>query len=301
MAARGYFETINFSFVEERWEHELAGNPQPIRVLNPIASPLSVMRSSLIGGLLQVLRYNLARKSLRGRVFEIGRVFRRDASSPAGALSVAGVDQPPRLGALAWGAVDEAQWGSAERLVDFFDVKGDVEALLLPERAMFVAAEHPALHPGRSARIEIDGVVIGHIGELHPRWRQSYGLPSAPVLFEVDLGVMLARRLPAFAALPRQQSVWRDIALMAPDAVTHDALIGTILAAPIPLIRSAHLFDVFKPPVQADSEALGERSMAVHIELLDDAQPITDERTDAAMNDLLARLQAQLGVHLRGH
>jgi phenylalanyl-tRNA synthetase beta chain len=301
MAARGYFETINFSFVEERWEHELAGNPNPIRVLNPIASPLSVMRSSLIGGLLQVVRYNLARKALRGRVFEIGRVFWRDASAAAGALSVAGVDQPLRLGGLAWGAVDEAQWGSAERVVDFFDVKGDVEAVLLPERAVFVPAEHPALHPGRSARIEIGGIAVGHIGELHPRWRQAYDLPSAPVLFEVDLAALLARRLPAFAALPRQQSVWRDVALMASDAVTHEALISAILATPNPLIRSAQLFDVFKPPSQPGKDAAGERSLAVRIELLDEAQPLTDERTDGAISELLARLQAQLGVHLRGH
>ena len=301
MAARGYFETINFSFVEERWERELAGNPDPIRVLNPIASPLSVMRSSLIGSLLQVVRHNLARKATRGRVFEIGRVFRRDASASAGALSVAGVDQPLRLGGLAWGAVDEAQWGSTERIVDFFDVKGDVEALLLPSRAVFVPAEHPALHPGRSARIELDGVAIGHIGELHPQWRQSYDLPSAPVLFEVEIAALLSRRLPVFAALPRQQSVWRDLALMAPEAVTHDALIGAILSAPIALIRSAHLFDVFKPPVQVGKEASGERSMAVRIELLDDAQPMTDERTDAAMSELVARLKAQLGVTLRGH
>jgi phenylalanyl-tRNA synthetase beta chain len=301
MAALGYYETINFSFVEERWERELAGNSDPIRVLNPIASPLSVMRSSLIGSLLQVVRHNLARKSLRGRIFEIGRVFRRDASAGAGALSVAGVDQPLRLGGLVWGAVDEAQWGTTERIVDFFDVKGDVEALLMPSLAVFVPAEHPALHPGRSARIELDGVAIGHIGELHPQWRQSYDLPSAPVLFEVDLAALLSRRLPACAALPRQQSVWRDLALMAPEAVTHDALIGAILSAPIALIRSAHLFDVFKPPVQAGKEVSGERSMAVRIELLDEAQAMTDERTDAAMSELVARLKAQLGVHLRGH
>ena len=142
----------------------------PIRVLNPIASPLSVMRSSLIGSLVAVLRFNLARKAARVRVFEVGRVFKRHAATPDGAFSVAGIDQPPRIGGLAYGSADEMQWGSKERPVDFFDVKGDIEALLAPRVARFVPAEHPALHPGRSARVEVDGQAISFIGELHPRW-----------------------------------------------------------------------------------------------------------------------------------
>ena len=132
LAALDYFETINFSFVEARWEHELAGNPDPIRVLNPIASPLSVMRSSLVGSLVSTLRYNLARKAPRVRLFEIGRVFRRDANAIDGPLGVAGVSQPMRVAGLAYGPVDGAQWGSKERAVDFFDVKGDVQALFSP-------------------------------------------------------------------------------------------------------------------------------------------------------------------------
>ena len=130
LAALGYMETINFSFVEQRWEHELAGNPEPIRVLNPIAAPLAVMRSSLLGGLVGVLRHNLARKTSRVRVFELGRVFMRDAGVSDGPLSVAGVNQPMRVAGLVYGGADGAQWGVKERAVDFFDAKGDVEALL---------------------------------------------------------------------------------------------------------------------------------------------------------------------------
>src|SRR6185436_15534384 len=214
------------SFVEERWEHELAGNADPVRVLNPIASPLSVMRSSLAGSLVDVLRRNLARKASRVRVFEVGRVFRRNPAALDGPLAVAGVDQPMRVAGLAFGAADTPQWGVKERGVDFFDVKGDVEALLAPRRVTFLAAEHPALHPGRCARIEIGGQVIGHVGELHPRWRQAYELPTAPVLFELDLAALLERDLPAATAIPRQQAAWRDLAVVVGDAVTHDALIA---------------------------------------------------------------------------
>ena len=299
LAALDYFETINFSFVEERWERELAGNADPIRVLNPIASPLSVMRSSLIGSLVNTLRYNLARKAPRVRLFEVGRVFRRDANAVDGPLGVAGVIQPMRVAGLAYGPVDASQWGSKERAVDFFDVKGDVQVLFSPRSVRFAPCEHPALHPGRSARIEVDGAVIGHLGELHPRWRQAYELNSAPVVFEIELAALLRTTVPAFVPLPKQQSVWRDIAVMAGESVTHEALMQAILdRSSGGLVRSANLFDVFRPP--AANAATTERSLAVRLELLDDEATLTDERIDAAVAQVLETLRSQLGVRLRG-
>jgi phenylalanyl-tRNA synthetase beta chain len=301
LAGLGYQETINFSFVEERWEHELAGNPDPIRVLNPIASPLAVMRSSLIGSLVGVLRFNLDRKSTRVRVFELGRVFRRDAAAPSGERSVAGLVQPQRIAGLAFGPVDAPQWGTRERTADFFDVKGDVEALLAPRRARFVPAEHPALHPGRCARVEVDGRAVGFVGELHPRWRQSYELPTAPVLFELELDVMLDLDLPSFEPLPRQQSAWRDLAVIAGEQVSHDALMAAIEAADTGgLVRSTRLFDLYKPASPAADMAAGERSLAVRLELLDDEATLTDERIGATVAQVLASLQQRLGVRLRG-
>ena len=299
MAGLGYFETINFSFVELRWEQELAGNADPIRVLNPIASPLAVMRSSLLGSLIAVLKTNIARRADRVRVYEIGRVFWRDANVPDGPLSVAGVAQPRRLAGLAWGYADGLQWGSKDRAVDFFDAKGDVQALLAPHVATFVAAPHPALHPGRSAAIQLDGQAVGFVGELHPQWRQAYELPSAPVLFEIDLDALQTRALPQAHALPRQQAAWRDVAVVAPDGVTHDQIIATIHADPSGLVRSARLFDVYKPAQPTGGLAAGERSLAIRIELRDDDATLTDERIDATVAAALARLAGQLGARLR--
>ncbi len=301
VAALDYQETINFSFVEERWETELAGNAQPIRLLNPIAAPLSVMRSSLIGSLIQVLRHNLTRRATRVRVFELGRVFKRDASVQTSEQSVVGIDQPLRLSGLAWGPADSVQWGSKERAVDFFDAKGDVQALLAPRVARFVAADHPAMHPGRCARVEVDGQSIGYVGELHPRWRQAYELPSAPVLFELDLAGLLARDLPAYQAVPRQQAVTRDLALIVKDSVHHDDVIGAILGAPTGgLVRSARLFDVYRPTAQTAGLADGERSLAIRLELLDDDAPLTDARSDAAIQAVVDAVQTGLGARLRG-
>jgi phenylalanyl-tRNA synthetase beta chain len=134
LAGLGYQETINFSFVEERWENELAGNPDPIRLLNPIASQMSVMRSSLLGSLVSVLKFNLDRRADRVRLFELGRVFFKDASVVDSDTTVAGFHQPMRVAGLAYGAADALQWGAPERATDYFDLKGDVQSLLAPYR-----------------------------------------------------------------------------------------------------------------------------------------------------------------------
>ena len=300
LAALGFQETINFSFVEARWEHELHGNADPIRVLNPIAAPLSVMRSSLIGSLVQVLRHNLARKTGRVRVFELGRVAWRDAGVTAGDLSVAGVAQPMRVAGLAHGPVDTTQWGTKERAVDFFDLKGDVEVLLAPCKPVFRPDAHPALHPGRSARVLVDGQAIGFIGELHPRWRQAYELPQAPIVFELDLAAVMARPVPAFQAIARHQAAVRDLALVVPESASHDGLIGALRADPSGLVQSATLFDVYKPSSTTADMAPGERSMAVRLELLDDTTTLTDERIDAAVAAAVARATQAQGARLRG-
>ena len=300
LAQLGYQETISFSFVEERWERELAGNADPIRVLNPIASPLAVMRSSLLGSLVAVLQSNLARKASRVRVFETGRVYRRDASVGDSDHTVAGVDQPRRVAGLAWGRSDLLQWGSKERAVDFFDIKGDVEALLAPRGAVFVPGEHSAMHPGRCARVELNGRAIGHVGEMHPRWRQGYELPSAPVLFELDLEAVLERDVPVFAAIARQQAAYRDIAVVAGEQVTHAALMDAIGAGRGGLVRSARLFDIYKPSAPAADMRAGERSLAVRLELLDNDNTLTDERIDATVAEVIERLSSRLGVRLRG-
>jgi phenylalanyl-tRNA synthetase beta chain len=302
VAARDYFETINFSFVEERWERELAGETNPIKLLNPIAAPLSVMRTSLVGSLVQVLRHNQARRATRVRVFELGRVFKRAEAVTAGPVNVAGIEQPLRLGGLAWGTADQQQWSQRDRAVDFFDVKGDLEALFAPLTLTFEATEHPALHPGRSAHVKLDGTFIGVVGELHPRWRQAYEISGgAPIVFELNLDAALTRTLPQGEPLPRHQAVQRDLALVVKDSTNHDALMAVITTAGGALLRSARLFDVFKPAAGSNTDLQAdERSLAVRLELLDDEATLTDERIDAAVAAIVAAASSQLGARLRG-
>ncbi len=299
IAALGYQETINFSFVEERSEHELAGNAQPVRVLNPIASPLSVMRSSLMGSLVNVLRYNLARKCDRVRIFELGRAYLRDATAVDDDTHVAGLRQPLRLAGLVYGSADELQWSAKERAADFFDVKGDIEALFAPRRLRFVPAAHPALHPGRSASVELNGRSVGHVGELHPKWRLGYELPAAPVLFELDAAALMERDIPAATPVPRQQSVSRDLSIVVASTLTHDDLVRTVVSAGTPLVRSVRLWDIYKPAGASATMSADERSLTLRMELLDDDVTLTEEKIDTVRAAVVTALQQQFGARLR--
>jgi phenylalanyl-tRNA synthetase beta chain len=300
LAALGYQETINFSFVEERWEHELAGNPNPIKLLNPIASQMSVMRSSLIGSLLQVLKFNLDRKAGRVNVFEVGRVFLRDAYSQNTDTTVAGFDQPMRVAGLAYGPRETLQWGASDKGVDFFDVKGDVQALLAPLQAVFAPAVHPAMHPGRCASVVIDGVAVGFVGELHPQWRQGYELAQAPIVFELALDAVLQRPVPGFQSVSKRQPVERDVAVIVAEAVTHSALMAAIHGADTRgLLKSATLFDIYRPQQANAAMQLGEKSLAVRLVLGSDDATLTDEQIEAAIKAVLDNLGSSLQARLR--
>ena len=263
---------------------------------------MSVMRSSLLGSLLQVLRHNLDRKADRVRVFEVGRVFLRDPSVVTTDSTVRGVHQPMRVAGLAFGAVDGLDWSHRGSVgVDFFDAKGDVQALLAPRQARFEVGSHPAMHPGRCAEVYLDGVSIGFVGELHPRWRQAWALPTAPVLFELDLQAVLARELPAFHPVPKAQPVERDLAVVVQDGISHDAVMTAVRAAETGgLLQEVRLFDLYKPQQAAAGIAVGEKSLAVRLTLGDPAQTLTDEQIEGALRSVVDSLGRKVGGRLRG-
>lgn len=300
LADADYQEVINFSFVEEAWEADFAGNTEPIRLLNPIASQMSVMRSTLIGGLIANVRYNLNRKTPRVRVFEIGAAFRRDPAVQDGPLAVAGYSQPKRVAALAYGPVADEQWGQPTRNVDFFDVKADLEALFAPMSLKFIRAEHPALHPGRSAQVLLEGRPVGIIGELHPRWQQKYELPLAPVLFEVDAEALQTRSIPVYQEISRFPAVIRDIALVVKQSVPAQELIDAFLAEKeanpdCRILQAIVLFDEYRGKgLQND-----EKSLAFRFTLQDTQTTLHDDNVDAAMNVFIAAANRRHGAKLR--
>jgi phenylalanyl-tRNA synthetase beta chain len=312
LAILGYQELINYSFVDAQWERDFTATEDPISVLNPISAQMSVMRSSLFGGLVSTLVYNLNRKATRVRLFEIGRVFRREADVEDGPLAVRGIAQPPSLAGLAYGSADDEQWATPTRPVDFFDVKGDVERLFAPGRVEFERWPHPALHPGRSARIVLDGREIGVLGELHPRLQLKYELPKGAVLFQVELEPLLERALPEVRDVPKFQALQRDIAVILNEDVPFAAVRTAIDVRSrsdgrLSALKEVRLFDVYRPrqmvgtAAGVDANALlnKEKSLAIRIVLQDTQNPLSDTDADAAVAAVVEELAQRFGARLR--
>ncbi|MDD5241902.1 MAG: phenylalanine--tRNA ligase subunit beta [Sulfuricella sp.] len=286
LVARDYQEVINYSFVDETWERDLAGNDNPLPLKNPIASQMGVMRSTLFGGLIDNLRFNLNRKQERVRLFETGRCF-------PSAQDI--FTQPEKLAGLCYGSAQPEQWGEPARVVDFYDVKADIEALLWPASARFEVASHPALHPGQSAKVWLENEFLGWIGALHPKWRQKYELPTAPVLFELDLATLLRSRVPAFSEISRFPVVRRDIAVVVDEGVNVQTLLDGMSEHLPKRVTGLALFDVYRGK-GIDS---GKKSLAFRVLMQDTQQTLTDEEVDAVTSQLTEVLIVRFDAKLR--
>jgi phenylalanyl-tRNA synthetase beta chain len=299
LAAAGYQEVINFTFVEPEWESDFSGEANPVRLLNPIASQQSVMRTSLIGSLVANLRYNQARKLERIRVFEVGRAFLRDPKAADGPLCVAGVRQPMRIAAAAYGPASAEQWAtpSAEkaRLADFFDLKGDLQALAAPLEVRTQPDAHPAFHPGRSARVLLDGRPAGWIGELHPRWQHKYELPHPPVLFELDAEALQELPMPAPEVPSKYPPVVRDIAVLVPAGLAVQGLLDALLAAKPGIVTAINLFDIY----QGQHVPKGSKSLAFRVVMQHTERTLTDAEADGARDELVTLLSQKFSATLR--
>ncbi|MDN5836016.1 MAG: phenylalanine--tRNA ligase subunit beta [Nitrosospira sp.] len=286
LVGRDYQEVINYAFVDASWELELSGNTTPVTLKNPLSTQMSVMRSSLFGGLMSNLQFNLNRKQARVRIFEIGRCFVRKDATYA---------QPEKLAGLCYGDVVAEQWGKSARSVDFYDVKADLEALFWPVAARFEAAPHPALHPGKSARIRWGERIAGYLGELHPQWRQRIGLPESAILFELDMDVLTAQTLRTAGELSKYPLVRRDIALVVSENITVQALLDCMHAERSPIISEISPFDVYR----GKGVENGKKSLAFRVLLQDTEKTLTDAEADLVVARLVNILERQFGARLR--
>ena len=286
MVARDYQEVVTYSFVDESWEKDFGGKTAPIRLANPIAEQLSVMRSNLLGSLVDTLRFNLNRRQTRVRLFEISRVFSHHDN---------GFDQRFRLGAVAYGSARPEQWGSEVRNVDFYDLRGDLESLFSPRVIDLVAAQHPALHPGKSAHILIDNRLVGWIGELHPGLRQRYEIPEAAVAFEVDTDAIAERPVPAYKEFSKYPLVRRDIAVEVADDIPVQALVAALNNGRSNIVEEVAVFDLYRGK-GIDS---GKKGLAFRVLLQDTQKTLTDAEVDLAVAGLREILEKEYGAKLR--
>jgi len=285
---RGYYEAITYSFVSPEIQSLFDPAAAPLALANPLSAELSVMRAGLWPGLAQAALQNLARQQSRVRLFESGLRFRLDNGS---------LRQEPMLAGLAVGPVLPEQWGEPARPVDFFDVKGDIEAILRGsgDEHAFVAAPHPALHPGHSARIERNGSPIGWVGTLHPALAQQLDLPKGVQLFEIATGALGGAPKPSFEHVSKFPSIRRDLAILVGLDVSWEQVRACVAAAAGDLLKQLVLFDVY----QGKNIEAGRKSMALGLILQASSQTLTDQDVERVMARVVTRLSDELRARLR--
>lgn len=296
-----YFEVVTYSFVSREACLQVQ-NEAPLALLNPMASHQAVMRTSLLPGLLETLASNLSRKQTRVRIFEIGRTFHDRPQAKPGEWAVQGVEQPVRIGGLAFGPVVEDQWGHAARPVDFFDVKADLEALAYPLSLSTRRMEQPlcAVHPGRAAEVLIGNKVVGYLGELHPSIAQAMEFPGSPIVFELLLEPLLAAPVPKPVEPSKFPPVSRDLAFVVDQAVPAGAMIAKInflksQSKQGSWITNFRCFDEYKGKGLSEKE----KSLAFRFILQNPENTLQDPEVDALMNEIVQLMQSEFGARLR--
>ncbi|MGA1384248.1 MAG: phenylalanine--tRNA ligase subunit beta [Steroidobacteraceae bacterium] len=286
LAARGYHEGIHFAFVDPALQRMIFPKSDSHALANPISSDLAVMRVSLWPGLLKAALENQRRQQARVRLFEHGVVF------PVGQAERA------VIAGLAIGLRWPEQWGGGRETTDFYDVRADVEAVLSlsgnPGSFQFEAGEHPALHPGRAARVTRNGEPVGWVGELHPRLVRELGFVETPIVFELDIGMLSVAYTP-FEEVSRFPQVRRDLAVVVDEAVTAAELLGQAKAAASSLLREVVVFDVYR----GRGVESGRKSVALGLILQDKDRTLTDEDTDRVIASVRAALSQGLGAGFR--
>jgi phenylalanyl-tRNA synthetase beta chain len=286
---RGYQEAMTYSFINPTHHQQFFPNDPAPTLLNPIASDMSVMRRSLLPGLLQSLQHNLNRQHTRVRLFESGVSFFMDNGK---------IEERQQLSGVIYGAIRPEQWARS-RQSDFFDLKSDVQALLALaglDDCQFVA-EHSIghLHPGQSAIIMRHGCNIGYLGALHPQFQHTWDLKQAAYVFELDLVAISQVELPVFAPISKFPSIRRDLAMVVDQTVSYAAIESAIKQVAGPLLQEVVMFDQFV------GQALGEgkKSIAVGLILQDVSRTLKDEEVTAFMANIIQALQQKVGAHIR--
>jgi phenylalanyl-tRNA synthetase beta chain len=285
LVARDYHEIVSYAFVDLQSEYELCGNTSPVELQNPIASNLAVMRSSLISGLVGALRFNLNRKHTRVRLFEAGACFAKRGNEYI---------QQQRLSGVVYGDVQPEQWGLAAKPADYYDVKADIVALFTPQTLRFVSATHPALHPGRSARIYCGDLEVGWVGELHPQLQQQFDIDQACVWFEVELDALTQVKVPRMREITKFLPVRRDLAVVVDERIDVQTLLDAMQDIASPIVAELGLFDVYR----GKGVEQGKKSLAFRVLLQDTHKTLTDSDIEPIITQLVAVLR-QHGAQLR--
>ncbi|MCI8211169.1 phenylalanine--tRNA ligase subunit beta [Pseudomonas sp. S25] len=290
LVARGYQEAITYSFIDPKQFELFSPGAEPLLLANPISNDMAAMRASLWPGLVKSLQHNLNRQQDRVRLFESGLRF-------VGQLD--GLKQEPMLAGVVCGSRLPEGWAQGRDVVDFFDVKADVEAVLGFAGALdaftFVPGKHPALHPGQTARIERDGREVGYVGAIHPELSKTLGLDRPVFVFELVLAEVALGKMPKFQELSRFPEVRRDLALLADEGVPATAVLDVIRENAGEWLTDLRLFDVY----QGKGIDPHRKSLAVGLTWQHPSRTLNDDEVNAATHKILTSLEERLNATLR--
>ena len=293
LISRGYQEVITYSFVDPEVQALVDPGVTPVSLANPISADMAVMRTNLWSGLLSTASYNLNRQQSRIRIFEMGQCF---VPSEEGDL---GLSQNMMLAGLICGARAPVGWTSTKDKVDFYDIKGDLEAVFaqtgLAAEFSFTADEHPALHPGQAASICRNGQRIGWIGQLHPKIQKRLGISTEAYLFQVDFSKIEDVRIPSFQEVSKFPEVKRDLAFLVDTSVPAQHLVNSAREAAGKHLIDLKLFDVYQ---SKDVDSKG-KSIALGLTFQDDSRTLTDEEINHAIDSVVSHLAEICGAELR--
>ena len=299
LVGRGYQEAVTYSFVDPTTQKLLDPDVAPLALANPISADLSVMRTNLWAGLVQTAVHNIKRQQPRVRLFETGLSFVPQPGKDPSNLDESLV-QDPKLAMLLTGSRTEQSWSEGEQAVDFFDLKGDFESLLArtgsQTRYSFVPAEHPALQPGQTASIELDGVAVGWIGTLHPNLAKPLGLKQAVYLLEISLKAVRQVEVPSFAPLSKFPEMRRDLALVVSNETPVADVMSLIREKAGDYLTKLNLFDIY----QGKGIDPDRKSLALGLTWQHPSRTLNEDEVNEAVENVLAHLTDRIGAQLRG-
>ncbi len=287
LLALGYQESISYSFIEPKLQ-AMFSSEEPVAVANPISADMAVMRTSLLPGLVSAMQHNLNRQQVRTRFFETGLQFHAEADHVRQEKYIAGLIHGSRVG---------ESWANDNAPVDFYDIKGDVESVLLAcanQGVDFVKGEHPALHPGQTAFLESDGEKLGVIGALHPEITKSLGITGPTFVFELSLDRLLEGKVPNFNRLSKFPQVRRDISVVVDQGIESKQIISLVEQNAGEWLQDCITFDVYS----GQGVDKGKKSLAVGITFQHSERSLNDEEIQSTIDKIVLALE-EIGGSLR--
>ncbi|MGI2853377.1 phenylalanine--tRNA ligase subunit beta [Shewanella algae] len=293
LVARGFQEAITYSFVDPKLQKLVHPDSEAMVLPNPISSEMSAMRLSMFTGLLSAAGYNQARQQGRVRLFETGLRFIPDAQAESG------VRQQAMLGAVIAGPQSDEHWSMESKTVDFFDLKGDLEAIIgltvSEAEFSFKGAQHPAMHPGQCAEILRNDRVIGYIGAVHPSLEKPFGLNGKTIVFELELDALLQAKLPQAQAVSKFPANRRDIAIVVDEEVAAGEVMTLIRKVGENQLVGLNLFDVYR----GKGVEQGKKSLAIALTLQDNTRTLEEKEIAEMVDTVVSALKSEFNASLR--